>query len=396
MQSETVLQVKAVSKSFPGVKALDGVELELKRGEVHAVVGENGAGKSTLMGILAGLYEPDSGSILRAGRPVRIKSPHNALKLGIAMIHQELLPFPDLTVAENIFIGQEPLSSIFPGWIDYTQMNEAARLLFRRLKVDLKPETRMRSLSVAQMQMVEIAKALAHHADIIIMDEPTSAISAAEIDALLEVIRDLQRRGVSLIYISHKLEEIFSIAQRITVLRDGKYVGTFGHDELTPDRLIRLMVGRDVTSYAKQPGHNAREIALSVRGLSHPGHFNNVSFDLHYGEILGVAGLMGAGRTDVLNAIYGLCPAEAGDVRVHGQKVHISNPRQAITHGIALVTEDRKEYGLVLNMSVRANITLSNLQKYCRGGFIDHCLETAASARTNPKLLLSKRLRINP
>ena len=372
-----MLQVKSLSKSFPGVKALDQVSLDVARGQVHAVTGENGAGKSTLMRILIGLDAPEAGEILFKGRPVQLKNPHEALRLGISMIHQELLPFPDLTVAENICMGREPVRW-FPGWLDKPAMHREAQRLLERLGVRLPPARKMRELSVAEMQTVEIAKALAYEADVIIMDEPSSAISEREVEALFEVIRDLKRRGVAVIYISHKMEEIFRIADVVTVLRDGRHIATLDIGELDENRLIALMVGRELTAPSNSIAEQG-EAALEVRGLSKPGVFSQVSFTVRRGEILGIAGLMGAGRTDLVSAISGMAPAEKGDILVDGRSVRIRGPRDAIANGIAMVSEDRKEYGLVPSMSVKHNVTLASLDRYCRGGFIDRRAENQAA-----------------
>jgi inositol transport system ATP-binding protein len=363
--------VRNLSKTFPGVKALDGVSLDLDRGQVHALVGENGAGKSTLMKILAGLDVPDAGEIRFKGRRLHLRSPHDALQAGLSMIHQELMPFPDLTVAENLLIGREPASR-FPGWIDRRAMNREATRWLERLGVVVSPMTRMRDLSVAEMQTVEIAKALAHRAEMIIMDEPSSALSDREVDRLLEVIRDLKTQGVAVIYISHRLDEVFRIADTVTVLRDGRHIATHRVGDLTRDQLIALMVGRELSTAATQRAVAKGDVVLSVRRLVKEDRIQEVSFDVRHGEVLGLAGLMGAGRTDVVNAIYGLAPADAGEVQVKGRPVRIASPREALNQGIALVSEDRKGFGLVLTMSVKHNLTLANLDRYSRGVFIDH------------------------
>ncbi|MGA2033195.1 MAG: sugar ABC transporter ATP-binding protein, partial [Thermoguttaceae bacterium] len=380
------------------MRALEAVQLTVGPATVHALMGENGAGKSTLMKTLAGIYRPDEGEILLDGKSVRINSPHEALRLGISMIHQELLPFPDLTVAENICMGQEP-TRWMPYWLDKPAMRRRAQELLGRLGVTLAPTRKMRELSVAEMQTVEIAKALAHSARVIIMDEPTSAISQREADALFEVIRDLRRQGVAIIYISHKMEEIFRIADTITVLRDGRYVATHAAADLDRDRLIALMVGgagsffdplgpknvpvplagqKGQSHFRGQGGENRDsrhapgEVALEVRELTRPGKFRRVSFHVRRGEILGIAGLMGAGRTELVSAIFGLAPAASGEIRVNGRPIRIASPRDAIDHGIALVTEDRKKFGLVPGMSVKQNLTLASLRRCCRGPWIDH------------------------
>ena len=374
-----VLQAKGLSKAFPGVRALREVDLNVERGQVHAVMGENGAGKSTLMNILIGMLQPDSGEILYKGRPVKLHSPHDALKMGVSMIHQELMPFRDLSVAENIFMGREPASRFF-GWIDKRAMNDEAVRLLNRLDAPISPTRRMGDLSVAEMQTVEIAKAISQEAEVVIMDEPTSAISEREVERLFDIIADLKNEGVAVIYISHKLEEVFRIADVVTVLRDGQYVATHRIAELDRDTLVALMVGRELKELFPASAAQKGEVALSVRGLTKAGAFHNVDFDVRRGEILGIAGLMGAGRTELVNAIYGLAPADAGEVLVHGMPVRIRAPKDAMANGIAMVTEDRKEYGLVLNMSVKHNVTLSTLRRFCWGLFIDNNAESRAVA----------------
>ena len=367
---DLLLQVRDLSKSFPGVQALDGVRMDVARGQVHALMGENGAGKSTLVNILAGLHRPDSGSIHFKDGPVRIRNPHNALQLGVAMIHQELLVFPEMTVAENIFMGHEPVLGR-TGWIDRGRMHDEARVLLERLGVSLSPARKLKELSVAQMQTVEIAKALAHRADLIIMDEPTSAISELEVQALFKVIRDLKAQGVAVIYISHRMEEIFQIADVVTVLRDGQYVATHPVGELSTQQLIALMVGRELGTLEAGEPATPGEVVLSVSGLTRPGKFRDVQLQVRRGEVVGLAGLMGAGRTEVLHAIYGLEPATRGVIEVDNRPVRIRNPRDGVRCGMALVGEDRRETGLVLTMSVQHNLTLSSLQRCVRGPFID-------------------------
>ena len=378
MESGCVIQVRNLSKSFPGVKALENVRLDIRPGSVHALMGENGAGKSTLMKTLIGLYQPDDGEILFNGSRIRLRNPHEALRAGISMIHQELLPIPDLTVAENICLGQEPTRG-FLGWLDRRAMNRRAEELLGRLGVALPPSRRMRDLSVSEMQTVEIAKALAHNAEVIIMDEPTSAISDREVDALFEVISDLKRRGVAIVYISHKMDEIFRIADTITVLRDGHYVATHDAGELDRERLIALMVGRELGAEFLKSSAQPGEAALEVRGLTRAGKFRDVGFQVRRGEILGIAGLMGAGRTELVSAIFGLAPAEAGEICIGGRPVRIACPRDAINHGIGMVTEDRKRYGLVPMMSVKQNVTLTNLRRYSSGGWINRRMENSVA-----------------
>ncbi|MCF7673895.1 MAG: sugar ABC transporter ATP-binding protein [Akkermansiaceae bacterium] len=373
MLPNPLLQLRNVSKSFAGVKALEEVRLDVEAGRVHALMGENGAGKSTLMKILGGLHQPDAGEIRFKGRRIHHRSPHDALRLGIAMIHQELLPFRDLSVAANIGMGREA-TRWFPGWLDHGAMNREATTLLSRLGVPIEPTRRMRELGVAEMQTVEIVKALAHEASVIIMDEPTTALSEREVAALFDVIRELKQRGVAVIYISHKMDEIFRIADTITVMRDGHHVATRPAAELAERELIRLMVGRDPAQRAAVPGNPGAPV-LEVRGLTLPGRFHDVSFTLRRGEILGVGGLMGAGRTEVANALYGLAPATVGEIRVAGKTVRIASPADALKAGIALVTEDRKRFGLVPRMSVQQNLSLASM----RTRWIDRRAEAAVA-----------------
>ncbi len=374
-----VLEVRGLTKAFPGVRALAGVDFAVRPGEVHALMGENGAGKSTLMKILAGLQPPDAGEIRVDGRRVSIPHPHAAARLGIGMIHQELLPFPALTVAENILMGDEPVARL-PGWVDRRQMRARARRLLARLDADLDPDARMGTLTVAQMQTVEIARALARAARVIIMDEPTSAISDREVEALFRIIRELRRDGVAVIYISHRMAEVFRVADRVTVLRDGRRVASQPVTELDEARLIRLMVGREVAAAPRSRARATGEVALEVRALGRRGGFRPLSFTLRRGEILGVAGLMGAGRTELLAALFGLAPADTGEIRVAGRPVRIRHPRDAYRAGIALVTEDRQASGVVPPLSVGANLTLANLRDYCRAGWIHSRREGRAVA----------------
>lgn len=374
---ETLLQVEDVSKWFWGIQALDRVCLTVNPGEVHAVTGENGAGKSTLMRIIAGLDQPDSGEVRFRGSGIS-----GGIAGSISMIHQELLPFPDLTVAENIWMGQEP-DRWLPGWIDRAAMNERATELLAGLGVSVEPTRRMGSLAVAEQQSVQIVQALARRAGLIIMDEPTSALSARESDSLFRIILELKQSGVSIIYISHRMQEIFQLADTITVMRDGRHVATRPAADLSENELITLMVGRAVSSPATKdlrgPG-DPGDIALEVCGLGRSGAFHEVSFTLRRGEILGLAGLMGAGRTAVAAAIFGLTPATTGTISLHGRPVRIQSPADALACGIAMVTEDRKKYGLVPNMSVKENVTLSRLVRYGWSPFINRRSE-AAEAR---------------
>ena len=369
-----LLETRDITKSFAGVPILKGIGLKVAAGEVHALVGENGAGKSTLMRILMGLHQPDAGEIWFKGRRVEVRHPHAARKLGMAMIHQEMRAFGELSVAENIFMGQQPAAR-FTGWIDQRALHREARRLLDRLGVAIPSSRKLRELTVAETQAVEMAKALAQHAELIIMDEPTSAISAREVEALLGLIGELKQQGVAVVYISHKMGEIFRIANTVTVLRDGRQIATRPIGEVDEPRLITLMAGREAhTLFAKAPA-KIGGVALAVRGLSKRGRFQNAHFEVRHGEILGLAGLMGAGRTDLAGAVYGLAPADAGEIHVEGRRARIRCPGDALRQGIAMVTEDRQRSGLVPRMSVKHNLTLASLRRWCRGMLIDRARE---------------------
>jgi ABC-type sugar transport system ATPase subunit len=374
--SRPFLAARDVGKSFGGVPVLTGINLEIQPGQIHALMGENGAGKSTLMKIFSGLLTSDTGRLRLRGDEVRFRNPHDALRQGIAMIHQELLPFPALSVAENIFMGQEPTCGL-PGWIDRRRQLADARELLNRLGSTIPANAPMGRLGVAEMQLVEIAKALAHRAGLLIMDEPTSALSQREVDTLLRLVRDLQQSGVAILYVSHKLEEVRRLATTITVLRDGGLVRTAPAAGLDDRELIRLMVGREITQERwRRPARPATtQPALRVQNLSLPGRLRDISLTVAPGEIVGLAGLMGAGRTELLNSLAGLEPASTGEVRVNGVRVPPHCPAQAIANGLALVTEDRKRSGLVLPLSVRENLTLNGLSRCCTHGWLDRSQE---------------------
>jgi inositol transport system ATP-binding protein len=363
------LQACDMSKAFAGVQALKDVSLDLRAGEVHALMGENGAGKSTLVRIVAGLCAADTGKLRVGGQDVLIKTPYDAMRHGIAMIHQELMPVPHMTVAENLLLGREP-RGWFPGTVDRVALRAEARRLLRVLDVDIPVDRRMGALSVAEMQAVEIARALGCDALVVIMDEPTAAISQHETDALFAAISRLKERGVSIVFITHKMEEVFRIADRVTVLRDGERVETAPVSELDERRLIGLMVGREMEGPRKRQRPQTGETLLSVRGLTRNAAFRNVSLDVRRGEVLGLAGLMGAGRTEVVSAIFGLVPADSGTISVKGCSVRIRRPADAMRHGIGMVTEDRKGYGIVPEMAVAHNVTLAALRDACVGPVI--------------------------
>jgi len=367
--------MEGISKAFPGVQALRDVQFEVRSGEVHALVGENGAGKSTLMRILGGVHQRDAGEIRLRGQVVEISSPVHARQLGISIIHQELNQVPALSVAENIFLGREPRRP--GGFVDWTTMYARADDLLRDLGLPIDPRRRLGTLTVAEQQLVEIAKALSVEADLVIMDEPTAALTVEETERLFRFIRDLRPRGVGIVYITHRLEEIFSIADRVTVLRDGQYVGTHVVGELTMDELIRLMVGRQLTEKFPKETVALGAPALEVRNLSAPGEFADVSFMVRQSEILGVAGLIGSGKSAVARAIFGAIPTTGGEILLEGRPVTIHSPAEAIAHGIGLVTEDRKRLGLVLGMSVAANITLPILPELQTAGMVHRRREAA-------------------
>ena len=377
---DSILHIQNLSKSFGGTKALDNVQLALKAGEVHALMGENGAGKSTLMKILMGLERADSGEIIFEGKPWESHGVRDALGRGISMIHQELQGIPELTIAENMFLGREETHWV-PGWLNDQSIDQKAKKLLSDLGVALDARTKMRYLSVAEMQMVEIAKAISHEAKIIIMDEPTSALSDQEVGTLFRIIKDLKSRGVAIVYISHKMEEIAQIADAVTVLRDGKYVGTLPAAELDGGTLIAMMVGRTIESLFPEATSQKGEVLLSIKNGSVAGQFHDISFDLHTGEVLGLAGLMGAGRTEVARAIFGLEPLTAGEIFIKNQKATIRSSEDAIRYGIGYVSEDRKGWGCIPGMSVQHTMTLASLADHGRGGFIDTKSEQTAANR---------------
>ena len=363
---DLLVEMDGISKDFPGVHALKECRFDLHRGEVHALVGENGAGKSTLMKILAGVYRRDAGRIRLNGVDVEIPTPRAAQLLGVSIIHQELSLMPNLTAAQNIFIGREPRRRL-PFLLDEHALNEHARRLFEGLHIKIEPETKVAKLAVAQQQMVEIAKALSHRAEVVIMDEPTAALTETEIDELFRIIRKLRDDGVGVVHISHRLEELKRISDRVTVMRDGQYVATVDTKDATIDQIIRMMVGRTIYEAAPEiPEVVDPNVVLEVQGLSRGRTVRNVSFSLRRGEILGFAGLVGAGRTEVARAVFGADRPDTADIRVHGKAARINSPGDAVRQGIGYLSEDRKRYGLALGMDVEANIVLATLRKFLR------------------------------
>lgn len=359
-----LLLMEGIDKTFPGVRALDQAQFELRAGEVHALVGENGAGKSTLMKVLAGVYNKDAGHIRYQGKEVEIPNPRAAQALGISMIHQELNLMPHLTLAQNVFIGREPRQGV-RFVLAEKQINAQTQALFDSMHLKLDPRTRVADLTVATQQMVEIAKALSFDSQVLIMDEPTAALTEAEIAELFRTIRQLRDKGVGIVYISHRLEELKQIADRITVMRDGRYVGTEDAQTIAIDRIISMMVGRTIfESTPEVPEHPDEEVVLEVKNLNRGSAVRDVSFKLRKGEILGFAGLMGAGRTEVARVVFGADALDSGEIYVHGKQVDIRHPRHAVRHGIGYLSEDRKRYGLALGMDVEANIVLASFQKF--------------------------------
>jgi ribose transport system ATP-binding protein len=360
--------MRHIEKRFPGVHALKDARLELHAGEVLALMGENGAGKSTLMKILTGVYQPDSGEIIYEGRAVSIPEPRVAQSLGIAIIHQELFLMNHLTAAQNIFIGREPCYG-FGVFVDEEKMNADAAAIFKRMNVDIDPATEVGTMTVARQQLVEIAKALSLKSKVLVMDEPTSALNETEVEHLFAVIRDLKAQGVAIVYITHKMDEVKQIADRITVMRDGQTIDTLPAAETSMSQVISLMVGRELVDAARANGRAGTEELLRVENLKRGKAIRNVSFSVKKGEILGFAGLMGAGRTEVARAIFGADPLDSGDIYVRGSRVSIRSPKDAVKLGVAYLSEDRKHFGLVTPMSVRDNVTMASWSRFVAGRF---------------------------
>ena len=373
-----LLEARRLTKSFPGVRALKGVSLSVARGEVLGVIGENGAGKSTLMKILAGVQPADAGEILLDGQPARIRSVHDALANGIALIHQELNLAGNLDVAANIFLGREPLRA---GLIDRARTRHEARQFLDAVGLDLNPNALVETLAIGQQQLVEIAKALSIQARVLIMDEPTSSLSARESENLFRVIRDLRSRGVSIVYISHRLGEVKTLADRVTVLRDGENAGDLARDQISHATMVKLMVGRDLSQFYPHEPHRPGDIALEVSRLRTPAHpRHEISFNVRAGEIVGFAGLVGAGRTEVFLTLFGVTPALGGTIQVCGKEVAPRSPLEAIHAGLSLVPEDRKKQGVILEMAVRENVSLASLRRDQWNGFRNRRRETELSA----------------
>ena len=367
---DVILTMKGIDKSFPGVHALDHVDLEIRKGEVLALMGENGAGKFTLMKVLTGIYTKDSGTITYEGKEVEFHNTREAQDAGIVIVHQELNMLSHLTVAQNIFIGREPKKGF---GIDDKKMVEESRKLFQRLNIDIDPTETMGNLTVGKQQMCEIAKAISHQAKVIIFDEPSAALTESEIEELFKIIRDLRDQQLGIVYISHRMDEIKVITDRVTVMRDGTYVGTLITKECTKEDIINMMVGRVIYEDPKTESTvpKGAPVVLKVENLNAGKMVQNVSFELRKGEILGFSGLMGAGRTETARALFGADPKESGDIYINGQKVIINNPQDAVKHGIGYLSEDRKRYGIVVQKTVAENTTMADLDEFTNGIFIN-------------------------
>ena len=367
--SAPLLEIHGIRKGFPGVVALDNVGFKLRAGTVHALMGENGAGKSTLMKIIAGIYMPDRGDISLKGKKIALKSPIDALNHGIAMIHQELNLMPYMTVAENVWITREPKNRF--GFVDHAALYRQTEELFAALNIDIDVRVDVQTLSVANRQMVEIAKAVSYNSDVLIMDEPTSALTEKEVAHLFAIIRKLRAQGKGIIYITHKMNELFEIADEFSVFRDGKYIATKLSSEVTRDDIIRMMVGREITQMFPKIDVPIGEVVLSVRNLCLKGVFSDISFDVRAGEIVGMAGLVGSGRSNVAEALFGVTPASSGSIAINNQLVNIDSPAVALACGMAFLTEDRKETGCFLSLNIQENMDSAVLnQRYVRHGFV--------------------------
>ena len=373
MASEYKLELRGVSKSFPGVKALDNVQLAVRPGTVHALMGENGAGKSTLMKCLFGIYKMDAGEIYIDGEKTTIDNPDEAMKKGIAMVHQELQPVLARSVGENMFLGRFPVKKFGPlQVIDHKTMYEETEKWLKEVNMDFDPKAQLDTLSIGQMQSVEIAKAVSHDAKVIIFDEPTSSLSDSEVEALFRIMEMLRNKGVAMIYISHKMDEIKRIADDVTIMRDGTYIGTWPAKDLTIDDIIAKMVGRELTNIYPAKDRTPGEVVMEVNGLSsiHEKSFQDVTFNLRKGEILGFGGLVGAQRTELMEGLFGIRNLSAGEIKIHGKQVKIKNPKDAMNAGIGMITEDRRGNGIFGCLSIKDNVGVSVYNKYLKAGFV--------------------------
>ena len=368
------LSTRGLTKSFGGPPVVKDMEFDLRPGEVHAVVGENGAGKSTFLKLIAGVHQPDAGQIAIDGMPVQISNPTVARSLGISLIFQEPTLFPDLSVAENIFMGNHPVRRPLP-FIGWQRMRAQAAELLQSIGARIDPAQPVGDLSVAEQQLVEIATALSHRARFVLMDEPTASLTPREVERLFGIIRDLTARGTAVVFVNHRLEEVFAIADRITIMRDGVKVGTWDAREISRDEVVRRMVGRELADAPVRTPAQPGEVALEIEGLTSPGVFRDVSLSVHRGEIVALAGLVGAGRTEVARAVFGIDPFERGTIRLFGRPVRFRSPREALRQGLAYLPEDRQHQGLILPMPVAHNISLTILDQLSRAGWLDRCRE---------------------
>ena len=383
--SEYVLELKGITKRFPGVIALDNVHFKLRPGEIHALMGENGAGKSTFIKVITGVHSPNEGEIILNGKKVEFSNPKEAQAMGIAAIYQHVTNYPDLTVTENIFMGHEKVKRI-TGRLLWKEMHEEAKEILQSLGSSLDPKTEMGTLSVAQQQIVEIAKAISTNAKIIIMDEPTAALTARESEELYKIAERLRDQGASIIFISHRFEDMYRLASQVTVLRDSKYIGSWGVNELSNDELIVAMVGREITQVYPHKKGKIGEKLLQVEGLGKVGYFADVSFTLHRGEILGLTGLVGAGRTEVCQSLFGIFPYDKGEIKINGQVVSIQTPKEAMQLGIGYLPEDRQLQGLVLDWGIGRNITLSALKNIGKNGWLNEKKEAEVAKKLAEKV----------
>lgn len=383
---KVILEMKGIDKRFSGVHALKSANLELCEGEVHALMGENGAGKSTLMKVLCGIHKRNAGEVILFGESVDFSNIKESQDAGISIIHQELNMMNHLTVAQNIYIGREPIKNGI--YIDDKKMEEDARALFERIGIDIDPSVKVGSLTVGRQQMVEIAKAVSYDSKILILDEPTAALTQTEVEELFKIMNDLKAKGIGMIYISHRMDEINRISDRITVMRDGEYVGTLNTNETTKDEIVKMMVGRVIYGDKKEKSNVSEDapVVLEVKNLNRGNEIKDVSFKLRKGEILGFSGLMGSGRTEVARAIYGADPIDSGEIYVNGKKVDIKSPDKAVAQGICYLSEDRKRYGLLLDKSIAENSVLSSLEDYISMGWINDGKIERAATETNEKL----------
>ncbi len=363
------VELRGITKAFGANQVLKGVDLNLEAGEVHALMGENGAGKSTLMNILTGLHKQDDGTVYINGKQTQYANPKEAEENGISFIHQEMITWPDMTVLENMFMGKEMKNKF--GWVLTKEMKKQAEKVFNELGIDISFDRTMRTLSVGQQQLVEIAKTLLNDAEVIIMDEPTAALTDREIKLLFKIIRQLQKKGVALVYISHRMEEIFEISDRVTVMRDGVSISTKATKDTNYDEIVRQMVGRDLEDYYPEMTNDKGDVVLEVKNLTHLPHYENISFKLHSGEILGFSGLMGAGRTEIMRGIFGIDPYEKGEILLDGEKLNVKTPHDAVKKGIGFLTENRKEEGLILDFPVKDNISITAFEEFSSNGWID-------------------------